>query len=231
MANLRILIADDSQFMRTAYKRILETQDNFEIVWEASDGEEALQKALELVPDVAILDVRMPKMDGIQAAHHILEQHPKTAIVVISAYDDITFVTELLKDGPEGKAYLLKNSLDDIGELLRVVEAVVDGQTVLDPAIVQKLARLQVRQSKSLMSRLTESEQSVMELMAEGYTDPEIAATIGLDEASVKTYSQSIYEKLGLSTEERLDHRPQAELALVNQGSAVPYTLEGRAKG
>ena len=78
MANLRILIADDSQFMRTAYKRILETQDNFEIVWEASDGEEALQKALELVPDVAILDVRMPKMDGIQAAHHILEQHPKT---------------------------------------------------------------------------------------------------------------------------------------------------------
>ena len=136
-----------------------------------------------------------------------------------------------MKDGPEGKAYLLKNSLDDIGELLRVVEAVVDGQTVLDPAIVQKLARLQVRQSKSLMARLTESEQSVMELMAEGYTDPEIAATIGLDEASVKTYSQSIYEKLGLSTEEGLDHRSQAELALVNQGSAVPYTLEGRAKG
>ena len=231
MADLRILVADDSQFMRTAYKRILETQDNFEIVWEAADGEEALQKALELVPDVAILDVRMPKMDGIQVAHHILEKHPKTAIVVISAYDDITFVTELLRDGPEGKAYLLKNSLDDIGELIRVVEAVMDGQTVLDQAIVQKLARLQVRQSKSLMARLTEPEQSVMELMAEGYTDLEIAATIGLNEAAVEGYTRSIYEKLGLSSEDGRDQRSQAVLALLSQGSAVPLTLEVEAEG
>ena len=87
MDKLRILLADDSQFMRTAYKRILETQDNFEVVAVASDGQEALEKALELAPDVAALDVRMPRLDGIEAAHRIKRQHPGTAIVMISAYD------------------------------------------------------------------------------------------------------------------------------------------------
>ena len=139
---LRILVADDSQFMRTAYKRILETQDNFEVVAVASDGQEALEKALALAPDVAVLDVRMLRLDGIEAAHRIKRQHPGTAIVMISAYDDLTFVAELFKGGPERKAYLLKNSLDDIGELIRVVETVVKGQTVLDAGIVQKLARI-----------------------------------------------------------------------------------------
>ena len=226
MATLRILVADDSQFMRTAYKRILETQDNFEVVAMASDGQEALEKALELAPDVAILDVRMPRMDGIDAAHRIVAQYPQTAIVMISAYDDLTFVTELLKNGPERKAYLLKNSLDDIGELIRVVEAVIQGQTVLDSGIVQKLARLYVRHSKSALASLTEVERNVLELMAEGYNNSSIAQSLRLETQSVEDHTTSIYGKLGLAESGSRDQRVQAVLAFVNQGTTEIRELE-----
>jgi len=212
--------------MRTAYKRILETQDNFEVVGMAADGQEALEKAIELAPDVAILDVRMPRMDGIEAAHRIIRRYPQTAIVIISAYDDLTFVTELLKNGPEGKAYLLKNSLDDIGELIRVVDAVTRGQTVLDSGIVQKLARLHIRQSRSLLSQLTQVERSVLELMAEGYDDLSIAQSLHIETERVKDYTSSIYTKLRLSEGDGRDRRPQAVLAFVNQSASVPYDLE-----
>ncbi|MCH7843728.1 MAG: response regulator transcription factor, partial [Chloroflexi bacterium] len=185
METLRILVADDSQFMRTAYKRILETQENFEVVGMAVDGEDALQQAIDLVPDVAILDVRMPKLDGLETAHRIRLQHPGTAIVMISAYDDLAFVAELLKNGPEGKAYLLKSSLDDIGELIRVIDAVTKRQTVLDPSIVLKLTSLYIRQDVPQSERLTHAQRSVLELIAEGRDDSYIARNLGLEEESV----------------------------------------------
>ena len=136
MAKLRVLVADDSQFMRVAHKRILETQEQLEVVGMADDGEEAASLAKELKPNVAILDVRMPKMNGIETAQQITELDPATGIVIISHYDDTEYIVELLKDGPEGKAYLMKTSVDDIGQLIRAVEAVAEGQTVLDPLIV-----------------------------------------------------------------------------------------------
>ena len=197
----------------------------------ASDGEEALQKALELAPDVVVLDVRMPKMDGIEAAHRIISRYPKTAIVIISAYDELIFVTELMKGGPERKAYLLKNSLDDIGELIRVVEAVTNDQTVLDRGIVQKITRLYVRQSRSLLSQLDNVEQRVLELMAEGYDDSYIARTLHIEEERMREYMSSIYTKLGISEEDTRDRSVQAVLAFVNQSTSVPYDLEGQASG
>jgi len=108
MEQLRILIADDSEFMRTAYKRILESQSNFQVVAMASHGLEAVQKAKETAPDVAFLDIRMPKLDGIQVAHEILKFSPDTAIIVISAYDDLSFLADLMRNGSARKPYLLK---------------------------------------------------------------------------------------------------------------------------
>ncbi len=217
MRQLRILVADDNQFMRTAYKRILDTQDEFEVVGMASDGQEALEKALELGPDVAILDVRMPKMDGIQAAHKITAHNPQTGIVLISAYDDLAFVSAIMKDGATRKAYILKNSLDDIAELIRVVEAVADGQAVLDPAIVQKLLAIYNRQSGSQSAPLTETEENVLKLMLEGYDEDTIAQTLGLPPEPVEAFAASGCEKLGLTEQDGLDRAPRAVQALVNR--------------
>lgn len=229
MDRLRILVADDSQFMRAAYTRILETQDNFEVVAVASDGEEALQKAIDLAPDVAILDVRMPKMNGLDAAHRISSHRPGTAIVIISAYDDLSFVRELIKDTPERKAYLLKNSLSDIGELIRVVEAVTNGKLVLDPGIVGKITRIYFRQPSSSLARLTKTELDVLELMAEGYEDSAIGQTLHLEKEVVADCTSSIYAKLGLDEKGVYNLQLQAVAAFINQGSSVPYLLENEA--
>ncbi len=217
MRQLRILVADDNQFMRTAYKRILDTQDDFEVVGMASDGEEALEKAVELKPDVAILDVRMPKMDGIQAARKITDRYPQTGIVLISAYDDLAFVSAIMKDGATRKAYILKNSLDDIAELIRVVEAVANGQAVLDPFIVQKLMALYNGRSDSQSAPLTETEENVLKLMLEGYDEPTIAQTLGLPREPVEAFAASGCEKLGLTEQDGLDRAPRAVQALVNR--------------
>ena len=220
MNQLRILVADDNQFMRTAYKRILETQDEFEVVCMAEDGEEALDMAVELAPDVAILDVMMPKMDGIEAARQITGHHPQTAVVLISAFDDLAFVSAIMKNGATRRAYILKNSLDDIAELIRVVEAVANGGAVLDPSIVQKLMTLYNRRSDSQMAPLTETEENVLKLMLEGYDEPTIAQTLGLPREPVEALASSACEKLGLTEKNGMDRTSWAVQTLVNRCTA-----------
>ncbi len=215
MSHLRILVADDNQFMRTAYKRILDTQDEFEVVAMAADGEDALGKAIALAPDVAILDIRMPKMDGIEAAHRITERHPLTGIVLISAYDDLAFVSAIMKDGAQRKAYILKNSLDDIAELIRVVEAVANGLAVLDPAIVEKLMTVYLRQSPSQPLAFTDMEEEVLRLMLAGYDDLYITRHLGLKQEPMEAIADSACAKLGV-TEFNGDRNSHAVQSLIN---------------
>ena len=217
MKRLRILIADDSHFMRIAFKKILETQENFEVIALASDGEQALEQAIQLAPDVVILDIKMPKLDGLETARHITDHHPGTAIVIISAFDDLAFLAELVRNGLRGKAYLLKSSLDDIGQLIHTVEAVTKGHTVLDPNMVHKLARLYSRQSSWLPVQLTEIEQDVLELMAEGYEDIAIAVRLRLDKRTLDAHVDSMYGKLGLIERDGCDRRVQAVQVFVGQ--------------
>ncbi len=221
METLRILVADDSQFMRTAYKRILESQENFEVVGMAVDGEDALQQAIDLVPAVAILDVRMPKLDGLETARRIGLQHPGTAIVMISGYDDLAFVAELLKNGPEGKAYLLKSSLDDIDELIRVINVVTNGQTVLDSSIVLKLTSLYVRQDIPQSERLTNAQRNVLELIAEGQDDSYIARNLGLQEESVAEITTGICQRLGLEGTSEPERRSRAVESFFMQSTSL----------
>ena len=149
MAVLRVTIADDSEFMRLALKRILETQNRLEIIGMASAGDEAVKQVRELKPDVAILDIKMPKLSGIEAAHQIVADNPNTGILILSAYEETQYFTELLKSGATGKGYLLKTSLADVDALIRVIEAVAKGDTVLDPAIAQQMAEAATDQSES----------------------------------------------------------------------------------
>ncbi len=217
MSQLRILVADDNQFMRTAVKRVLETQAGFEVVCMAKDGQEAVDMAMELAPDVVILDVMMPKMDGIEAAHQITGRHPQTAVVILSAFDELAFVSALLRDGATRKAYILKTSLDEIVELIRVVEAVVDGRAALDPNIVRKLMALYKGRSGAPSASLTETEENVLKLMLEGYDEFTIAYTLGLPKEPVGALASSACEKLGLTEQNGKDRTPWAVYTLVNR--------------
>lgn len=227
MDPIRILIAEDSEFMRIAYQRILEAESHLKVVGMAADGERTVETAMETVPDVAIIDIRMPKIDGIRAAHSILEQHPGTGIVIISAYDDLNFVADLMQNGSQRKAFLLKTSLATISDLVRVVEAVSKGQTVLDPSIVQRLARLYCKHPNSLSALLSDMEQDMLGLMAEGYDDAFIGRALHLDDKLVEEHSGSIFGKLGLPEGPDLDRRIKAIQAFVDGIHNVPLTSSG----
>jgi DNA-binding NarL/FixJ family response regulator len=223
MATTRIIFADDSQFIREAYKRILETQSHFEIVGIAEDGEEAVRLVNELTPDIAILDIRMPKLTGIEAAEQIISTNPSVGIIIISAYDDLNYVRKLLKDGPSGRGYILKTSLDDIGELIRVVEAVAQGGTVLDQELVQKIVRLMVETETTGISELDATEREVYELLVGGFEDSEIARTLRLTVEDIKAISSSATAKLGILNPGELDSRTQAVQHFINRFTQVVY--------
>ncbi len=216
MSQLRILIADDSPYLRTAYKRILDTQEEFQVVGMAADGKEALEKAMALKPDVAILDIRMPKMDGIEVSHRITGQHPLTGIVVISAYDDLAFVSAIMKDGADRKAYLMKSSLDDISELIRVVEPVTQGHSVLDAHIVRKLMTVYNRQFGYPPASFTTMEEEILGLILEGYADSYITATLGLEQEDMECIAKSACAKLGVTEQDYENRNPLATQALIN---------------
>ena len=165
---LRVLVADDSRFMTLACKRILDSQEHLEVVGMAGDGEEAIRQAESLKPDVVVLDVRMPGVNGIEAARRITSSRPGTGIVLISNYDETEYIVEFLRDGPEGKAYLLKTSVDDVEELIRAVQAVAKGDTYLDPTIVQRLIRANVSSPDLLSYTLRKEGDSVLSLMRDG---------------------------------------------------------------
>ena len=224
MAQLRILIADDSEFMRMAYKRIIEVQSSMQVVAMASNGAEAVRSAAETEPEVAILDVMMPKVDGIQVAHEIRRQRPGTAIVVISGYDDLTFVADLMRNGVGRKAYLIKQSISDIAGLVRVVEAVCQVHTVLDSKIIQRMARLFCKYSGALSTGLNGAEQDVLELMADGYSDDRICETLHLDQTRLAEHSASLYRKFGLTEGTDLKKRIMAVQTFVEQIHKVPLS-------
>ncbi len=223
MANTRIIFADDSQYIRQAYKRILDTQSHFEVVGIAEDGEEAVRLAKELTPDIAILDIRMPKLTGIEAAEQIISTNPSIGIIIISAYDDLNYVRTLLKDGPNGRGYILKTSLDDIGELIRVVEAVAQGGTVLDQELVQKIVRLMVETETTGISELDATEREVYELLVGGFEDSDIARTLRLAVDDIRAISSSATAKLGILNQDGLDSRTKAVQHFINRFTQVVY--------
>ena len=168
MSKLRVLVADDSKFMCLACRRILETQEHLSVVAMVADGLEAVSQAKSLNPDVAILDVRMPKYDGLSAARQITAARPGTGIVMMSNYDDTEYIVELMKDGAAGKAYLLKTSVAEVDELVRAAEGVADGDTVLDPVIVSRLVKTSVSRPDVLSYCLQQSERDVLSMISVG---------------------------------------------------------------
>ncbi|HCE75635.1 MAG TPA: hypothetical protein DEP04_03325 [Dehalococcoidia bacterium] len=213
MAN--ILIADDSPFIRTAYKRVLETQADFAVAAVCEDGLEAVNKCAELDVDVAVLDIRMPRLDGISASKTIRENNPDTSIVVVSAYDDWSYVKDLIETDSKSKAYVLKNSLDDIGELIRVVRKVMQGHLILDNVLIEKLIGYYERHASD-SGHLSSRELEVIYRGCKGMTVQEIATDLQSSPEDVEVIQRLLEEKLNVSGDDYLITQANSTIAFLN---------------
>lgn len=215
MSQLRVLVADDNQEIRNAYENILKTKETIEVVGVASDGQEALEKAIELEPDVLVLDVRMPNMDGLAAANRMLAAGSQTAIVLVSAYDELAFLRAIMHEGTSGRAYLLKTSLGDIPEFIRVVEAAAEGQAVVHEDMIQKLMVIYRRLIAVQANQLTDPEESVLKLMLSGHDETDIARILQLPLESVKVLALSLCVRLRVIVRDGSSRSPRVVQGLV----------------
>lgn len=198
MGKIRILIADDHAVVREGTRRILEQEPDMEVVGEAGDGEETVAMATSLKPDVAIVDISMPKMDGIEATKKIKAVTPSVNVLILSAYDDDQFIFSLLEAGAAG--YLLKSIRSR--ELLDAVRAVYSGESVLHPSIARKVLNRFVSTSgkpsegKEVSGVLSDREMEVLKLAAKGLSNQDIAEKLCLSIRTVQGHLGHIFNKL-----------------------------------
>ena len=192
---IRVAIADDHTLMRQGTREILLHASDIEVVGEAAQGEEAVLLAIELAPDVLLLDVRMPGMNGIDVTRKVVQHHPATRVLLLSAYDDVNYVVEALGAGAAG--YLLKTTPGE--ELVEAVRAVHSGATVLQDSLSRTLA-LRVARPDQGGPRLSERELEVLILTGRGLASKEIAARLQISQRTVEGHLNNIYAKLGVNS-------------------------------
>jgi DNA-binding NarL/FixJ family response regulator len=217
---LRVVIADDHYLVREGTRKLLE--DSGEVKVEAAVGTatELKDSVRRKSPDAVITDIRMPPghhMEGIAAAHIIRAEHPDVGIVVLSQHADAAYALELLKDGSAGYAYLLKDRLGEIDELLRALREVANGGSLIDPRVVEELVGQRRRAEQSPLAELTPRELDVLRAMAEGRTNKGIAETLFLSGSSVEKHVASIFGKLGLAQEAQVHRRVAAVLTFLRE--------------
>ncbi|HZP49881.1 response regulator transcription factor [Actinocrinis sp.] len=226
-AAIRVVVADDHQVVRSGYAALLDTQSDFTVVGTASDGAEAVRICRESHPDVVLMDVRMPEMDGIEATRRLLGDDRRDdatggalpRVLVLTTFDLDEYVYDALRAGASG--FLLKDVTAE--RLFDAVRVVASGQALLAPSVTRRLisefAQLRPKQdaaSKTALSALTPRETQVLRLVAEGLSNPEIAARLVVTEETVKTHVSRVLGKLGLRD------RTQAVVAAYESGLVVP---------
>jgi len=214
MEIIRVLLADDHPVVRAGIRAELDGAGGIEVVGEASTGDEALRLVEELCPDVLVLDVVMPGMDGVEATRVLRESHPDLRILALSAYDENECVFGILKAGANG--YVLKEeALDTIVEAIRAASR---GESWLSPKVATKVIKevrgRRPRQAHSILLQLTKREREVLELMAQGMENVEIARALVVTEHTVKFHVSNIYGKLGVRS------RTEAILLALREGVA-----------
>jgi DNA-binding NarL/FixJ family response regulator len=212
---LRIVIAEDNYLVREGTRRLLEDSGEVDVVAAVSTADELLDAVARLHPDVVLTDIRMPpghQMEGIRAAHTIRATFPGVGVVVLSQHADQAYAFELLKQGTAGLAYLLKERVGDLDELLRALREVVAMRSVIDSRVVELLVNHRVRLAQSPISQLSPRELDVLRQMAEGKTNRAIAQALVLSESAVEKHSNAIFAKLGLSEEPQVHRRVAAVL-------------------
>ena len=210
-----VVLAEDNALLREGLARVLEAAGDIDLVGTAADlpGLEALLD--EHRPDVVVTDIRMPPSgtdEGIRVAARLRAERPAVGVVVLSQHDDPAYALALLDEGSAGRAYLLKERVAEVGELVAAVREVARGGSVIDPAVVEGLVSATRRPRRSELDRLTPRELEVLAEMATGRSNAAIAASLVLSERAVEKHTNSIFSKLGLSEERDLNKRVKAVL-------------------
>ena len=194
MTKIRVVIAEDHEIVRTGFTLLINGEADMEVVGEAANGREALVKIRATKPDVAVLDVSMPEVNGLQAARSIRESMQDTAIVMLTRYDDPAYVQELLAAGASG--YVLKQSA--ARELLTAIRTVARGSRYIDPNLGGAVPRPVRSREAPRVPRITERETEVLRLMARGHSNKEISASLGVSVKTVEVHKANAMRKLGL---------------------------------
>jgi two-component system, NarL family, response regulator LiaR len=214
---IRILLADDHVMLRQCTAEILHKEADIEVVGEADDGQQAIDLALRLQPDIVVMDVRMPVLSGIEATRRIRESMPEIQVLVLTAYDDDQYIFSLLQAGASG--YLLKTA--PVNELVKAIRLVKSGESPLDPSIARKVvfrmagdqgSRIPIGEQASLIEPLTPREQEVLQLLAQGLNNRAIAETLYVSDRTVQAHLTNIFAKMGVSS------RLEAVLTAIRRG-------------
>jgi DNA-binding NarL/FixJ family response regulator len=222
---IRVVLADDETMLRSALRTILDNRDGIQVVGEAADGRQAVEQARRLLPDVVVMDVRMPNVDGIEAARQVVELDldPPARILMLTTFDLDEYVYAALRAGAAG--FILKDAAPD--ELIHAIHVVAAGESMLAPTVTRRLIKTFASQpvqpdgvDEPALKELTQREVEVLKLLAHGHSNAEIAAALTLSEATVKTHVGRILTKLGFT------NRVQAavfayETALVQLGGGI----------
>ncbi|GIK37056.1 MAG: DNA-binding response regulator [Chloroflexota bacterium] len=209
---IRVVLADDHTVVRKGIRDFLEEEDDIQVVAEATTGAEAVALTLEHRPEVAVLDIQMPEMTGIEAARQIKAKIPEVQVLVLTAYDDDPYIFAMLQAGASG--YVLKNAPSE--ELIRAVRTVAAGGSALDPTVTAKvMAQLSSGKplgAQAVIEKLTQRELDVLRLAARGHTNRAIGLELGISDRTVQGHLANIFGKLGVTT------RTEAVLLAMKQG-------------
>jgi DNA-binding NarL/FixJ family response regulator len=219
---LRIVFAEDNYLVREGTVALMAEAGDVDVVGTAADFDELIAAVGDLLPDAVLTDIRMPPTgtdEGIRAAKQIRAEHPSIGVVVLSQFVEEEYAYDLLKEGAGGLGYLLKERVADVDEVVRALEEVARGGSVLDPKVVEALVAAKDRMAHSPLGQLTDREREVLSLMAQGMNNAAIAKALFLTDRAVEKHINSMFHKLGLTEEPDVHRRVMAVLAFLRETS------------
>jgi DNA-binding NarL/FixJ family response regulator len=220
---IRLVLAEDSYLVREGVRRLLETRPELDVVATCGDLPSLLGAVERESPDVVLTDIRMPpdeRDEGIRAARTLRETRPEVGVVVLSQYAEPGYALDLLESGSERRAYLLKERVADLDQLVAAIGAVANGGSVIDPKVVEGLVAAKAAGERSPLEDLTPRERDVLRAMAQGMNNAAIAESLVIAERSVEKYVHAIFTKLGIAWEDNVHRRVKAVLLYLSEEDA-----------